>query len=179
MTQAPSHTKILASTAIEVEGTLAEEHVHNDYKVGPDLADLLGLGDDASVSATTKTIKMRDRDILATDNTVLASLSGMSTTVTQMTDPHDGAQWLFIAFKYLVTARGWHTDPSITHGLYFLNRDSGPIFSWGFPYQDFTVQCGWNNHLGYYLIRDHDYVSWFRDWHRVSWRLSEGLFYPC
>lgn len=180
-------TRFARSADIEVTDTLSDEMVHNDFAVGHDISNLLGIEHHPERSATSKTIKMRDRDILATDDTVLASLSGMSTTVTKMTDPHDGAQWLFIAFTYRVTSRGWRTGHGsgagetlgVTHGLYFLNRDSGPIFSWGFPYQDFTTECGWENHVGYYIIRDRDYVSWFSDWRRVSWRLGSGYFYPC
>jgi hypothetical protein len=179
MTQMSTRTEVRYSAATEVLATLSDEPVRNDFAVGHDFTDLLGLADHGPTSSTTKTIKMRDRDIVATDNTVLASLSGMSTTVTKMTDPHDGAQWLFIAFTYLLTSRGWHTEQSIPQGLYFLNQDSGPIFSWGFPYNDFTVACGWNQHMAYYPVRDHDYVSWFSDWHRVSWRLNEGSFYSC
>ena len=89
---------------------------------------------------------MRQCDVLAADDTVLASLSGMSTTVTKMTEPHDGTQWLFIAFTYQVTSRGWRTDEagrlvsrSASHMVcYFFNQDGGPIFSWGFPARDFT-----------------------------------------
>jgi hypothetical protein len=187
MTQELTVSYSRPSAGIDISETLRDEMVHNDFMVGSDITDLLGIEHHPARSATTKKIKMRDRDILATDDTVLASLSGMSTTVTKMTDPHDGAQWLFIAFTYLVTSRGWRTGrgwPSgeplgIPHGLYFLNQDGGPIFSFGFPTQDFTTDCGWNNHLVYYPIRDHDYVSWFSDWRRVSWRLSEGWFYPC
>jgi hypothetical protein len=124
--------------------------VHNDFTTGTEITDLLGIYHHPARSATTKTIKMRDRDILATDNTLLTSVSGMSTTVTKMTDPHDGAHWLFIAFTNLVTSRGWRTgrgwgsgEPlGVPHGLYFLNQNSGPIFWWGFPENDFTTTAG-------------------------------------
>jgi hypothetical protein len=188
MTQLTTGTWHARGVGVEVTETLRDDMVYNNVTVGPDASTLLGLEHDPQRSATTKTIKMRDRDILATDDTVLASLSGMSTTVTKMTDPHDHSHWLFIAFTYRVTSRGWRTGRGtlagetlgVPHGLYFLNRDSGPVFSWGFPYQDFTTDCGWVNHQAYYPIRDHDSVSWFSDWHRVSWRLSDGgYFYPC
>jgi hypothetical protein len=175
------------SAGVEITETLSGGLVHDDFLIGPDIADLLGMEHGPTRSAATKTIKMRDRDVLATDNTVLASLSGMSTTVTKVTDPHGGADWLFIAFTYLVTSRGWRTgrgwptgEPlGIPHGLYFLNRDGGPIYSYGFPARDFTTDCGWTNHMVYLPFSDHDQVSWFSDWHKVSWRLSEGWFYPC
>ena len=65
-----------------------------------------------------------------------------------------------------MTSRGWRTgrgwgsgEPlGIPHGLYFLNQNSGPIFWWGFPENDFTTDCGWNNHMVYFPIRDHDYA---------------------
>lgn len=181
-------TRFARSTDVDITDTLSEETVHDDFVVGHDISDLLGIEHHPQRSATTRTIKMRDRDILATDNTVLASLTGMSTTVTKMTDPHDGTHWLFIAFGYRVTSRGWRTGRGslsgetlgVPHGLYFLNRDGGPMFSWGFPYQDFTTDCGWDNHEAYYVIRDRDYVSWFEEWRKVSWRLAGGgFFYPC
>jgi hypothetical protein len=118
------------SAEVDITETLSDELVHNDFTNGIEITDLLGIYHHPGRSATTKTIKMRDRDILATDNTLLASVSGMSTTVTKMTNPHDGAHWLFIAFTYLVTSRGWRTgrgwgsgEPlGVPHGLYFLNR---------------------------------------------------------
>src|SRR5690349_13504824 len=100
MTQELTVSYSRPSAGIDISETLRDDMVHNDFMVGSDITDLLGIEHHPARSATTKTIKMRDRDILATDDTVLASLSGMSTTVTKMTDPHDGAQWLFIAFTY-------------------------------------------------------------------------------
>lgn len=103
-------TRFARSADVDITDTLSgEETVHDDFVVGHKISDLLGMEHHPQRSANTKTIKMRDRDILATDDTVLASLTGMSTTVTKMTDPHDGTHWLFIAFGYRVTSRGWRT----------------------------------------------------------------------
>ena len=176
-TQRAAQAKVLYTEPIEMVATLEKHLIHDDYTVGHDVTDLMGLPHDAPPNATTKTIRMHDRDIIATDGTLLASLSGMSTTVTKMTDPHDGAQWLFIALTYLVTAHWGHAN--IPQGLYFKNRDGGPIWSWGFPYNDFRAECGWNNHMAYFPFKDTTGVSWFSDWNKVSWRLSEGFFYPC
>ena len=70
------------SAEVDITETLNEEMVHNDFTIGTEITDLLGIYHHPARSATTKTIKMRDRDILATDNTLLASVSGMSTTTT-------------------------------------------------------------------------------------------------
>lgn len=157
-----------------------ESLVHNDFKINPSVGDLLGLAPhDSPYDANSKTIPMRDRQIVATDDTVLASLTGMSTTVTKMTDPHDGTLSLFITFRYLVTAHGYRSGGGLLHGLYFLNRDGGIMYSWGFPYQDLNVGCGWVNHQAYYIIREHDYVSWFDEWRKVRYTWGESTFYPC
>ncbi len=79
------------SAEVDITETLSEEMVHNDFTIGTEITDLLGIYHHPARSATTKTIKMRDRDILATDNALLTSVSGMSTTVTKMTDPRRGA----------------------------------------------------------------------------------------
>lgn len=187
MSQTLTRARFTHSTGVEITETLRDEMVHNDFAVGHDISNLLGIDHHPERSATSKTIKMRDRDILATDDTVLATLTGMSTTVTKMTDPHGGTDWLFIAFTYRVTSQGWRTGRGalsgetlgIPHGLYFLNRDGGPMFSYGFPARDFTTGCGWVNHLEYYPFPDRNAVSWFSEWRKVSWRLSEGYFYAC
>ena len=158
-----------------------ETLVENDFELNPKIGDLIGLAPhEAAYSANSRTIKMRDRKIMATDDTVLASLTGMSTTATKMTDPHDGTLSLFITFRYLVTAHGYQTGPGgLLHSLYFMNRDGGIMFSHGFPYQDFTLKCGWVNHQGYYVIREPNYVSWFDEWRKVRYSWGESTFYPC
>ena len=79
------------SAEVDITETLSEEMVHNDFTIGTEITDQLGNPPPPGRSATTKTIKMRDRDILATDNALLTSVSGISTTVTKMTDPRRGA----------------------------------------------------------------------------------------
>jgi hypothetical protein len=145
------------SAEVDITETLSEEMVHNDFTIGTEITDLLGIYHHPARSATTKTIKMRDRDILATDNN-LADVRERNVHDRNQDDrPHAGAHWRFIAFTYLVTSRGWRTgrgwrsgEPlGVPHGLYFLNQDSGPNFWWGFPENDFTTDCGWNNHMVY------------------------------
>jgi hypothetical protein len=161
--------------------------IHNDFKVQPGVGDVIGLAPHPEpYDATSKTIHMPDQDLVATDGTCLASLTAMSTTVTQVADPHDGSVSLFITFRYLVSANGYRTgygpptEPlGVPHGLHFMNAAGGIVYSWRALTENFALQWGWTDHQGYYVMRESDYVSWFADWRKVRYRMEEGTFWSC
>ena len=47
------------SAEVDITETLSEEMVHNDFTIGTEITDLLGIYHHPARSATTKTIKMR------------------------------------------------------------------------------------------------------------------------
>ncbi|MCB9441739.1 MAG: hypothetical protein H6523_16005 [Mycolicibacterium sp.] len=156
------------------------------YKITPEMTALLGpaaahVGSDAS----SKTIRMHDRDFVFDDGDIGCTLTDMAVTVTKMFYPTSGQPYLQIFFNYSVTSRGWRTGSGlgpeaagVLHGLSFLNRDGGTMWAWGFPYDGLRVDCGWIRHPRTHHIVSNVDVGWFELWKKVSYSMY-GTLYSC
>jgi hypothetical protein len=153
-----------------------------EVTIGPDINRLLG-GTDEPAHGDSKTLTF-STTLNATDGTPLAALNNVSTTVTRMTVPATGRPFLNFYLTYYATSLGWRTgsglgeDQRPLHGLYFKNAQHGVMYSWGFPAQDFEIECGWNNQFRLYHWTEQNFVSWFDEWEHIHYDV-QGSFYPC
>jgi len=176
--------RIATTTTSEDE---SPEFITREFTLAPDIASSFGIPTSTDVHATSKTIHLRTRDITLEEGGSAATLSEGQVTVTKMFNPATSLPYLFIAFSYNVTSRGYRTGTGvggevpagITQGLFFKDRDGGIIWSWGFPGQELTIHCGDDLHQSYHIVRSYDDVSWFDLWARVRWQFNDGFVWGC
>lgn len=175
------------TATLEASATLAaEELAPKEIELGPNVIDFLNLPIAVEGPATAATRSMTFQGKLFAGGTHAATLDEATVTVTRMANPSTGVPFLLITFGYFATSLGWRTGKgsaageagSMLHGLYFKNSAGGTMWSWGFPYDDFRLSCGWNREWRYHVIRDYDYVSWFDLWAGVEHRVH-GTMYRC
>jgi hypothetical protein len=171
---------------LEASATLDAAHLDApDVQIGRDAADLLGLPGlttDAPLTAQSKTMSFTGKLFVA--GAQVAQLDEATVTVTRMANPSTGAPFLFITFSYLATSMGWRSgrgwptsEPlGMPHGLYFKNSAGGTMYSWGFPYDDFRLDCNWNRQARYHVIREYTFVGWFDLWAGVEHRVNGAMF---
>jgi|GEM_PF-5471578 len=177
----------LMTGSLEVSATIeTADMAPHDLEIGADSASLLGLPvlTDAPLVAQSKTMSFQGK--LFVGSTQSGTLDEATVTVTRMANPQTGVPFLFITFGYFATSLGWRTgrggssgEPlGMPHGLYFNNQAGGTMYSWGFPYDDFRLECGWNRQYRYHVIREYNFVSWFDLWAGVQHRVH-GAMYRC
>lgn len=185
MTSQPSPTQFftgeLEASATLGDAALAPQQMH----IAPDVAAFLNLPTltDAPLPAASKTMKFQGK--LFAGGTQAATLDEATVTVTRSTNPTTGVPFLFITFSYLATSQGFRTGKGgssgeplgMLHGLYFKNQSGGTMYSWGFPYDDFRLECGWNHEHRYHVIREYNLVDWFDLWAGVEHRVRGTLFH--
>jgi hypothetical protein len=173
-------------SAATAQSAAIEYSAVRQFTVGPDVAAVFGFPEhDALTTAQSKTFNIPDFGISTNSGEPVAWVSGQIATATQMTNPTTGAPWVIVFFNYQVTSRDYRTGHGpgealgLNHGLSFQNSSGGTVFSWGFPYQDFVVGCGWNHQPQSFVIRDTTYVSWFELCTSVVHTVLAGTVYHC
>ncbi|MEA2361862.1 MAG: hypothetical protein QOD71_1007 [Thermoleophilaceae bacterium] len=189
-TQAPppphAHPLVFETGLLEANATLDAAHPGAaDVQIQPDAAAILGLrlATDAPFTAQSKTMSFQGK--LFVGSTQAATLDEATVTVTRMANPSTGAPFLFITFSYLATSMQFRTgrgaptgEPlGMPHGLYFKNSAGGTMYSWGFPYDDFRLECNWNHEHRYHVIREYTFVDWFDLWAGVQHRVQGAMFH--
>jgi hypothetical protein len=184
-TQATPHAVQFETAKLEASASFGTELEPREMRIGAEAAALLGFpSTHGPVTVGSKTLTFQGK--LFVGGTQAATLDDATVTVTREANPSTGAPFLFITFQYLMTSLGWRSgrgaptgEPlGMTQGLYFLNQAGGTMYSWGFPYDDLVVQCGWNREPRYHVIRDYDFVDWFDLWAGVQHRV-QGAMYRC
>lgn len=112
-----------------------DDMVENSVEVSPDTLRLMGfhtLGGpgDAPVTAESRTIHLRDRELKTHSGIAVCRLTSPVLTVTQIPTPETGVPYLLISFRYDVTSLGYRAPRGITQGMQFWNANGGTIWSW-------------------------------------------------
>lgn len=183
---ASADAKRPSKTVADDTETSHDAPVWAQVEVSPDVSQLLSGAASGGVvgTADSKSIKFQKTLKSSDDGTPLAELGDVSVAVTRMILPATGLPFLNIYLSYYVTSDGWRTgsgpgeDQRPLHGLYFRNEAFGTMYSWGFPYQDFEVECGWNRVFRLYHWTESNFVSWFDEWRHIHYGVN-GNFYQC
>ncbi|WP_028778614.1 hypothetical protein [Shimazuella kribbensis] len=156
-----------------------------EVKISPEVAKIFGIDTTKSLTAESKTAVF-PRIIYSGAPGEMASLEDAKVTATKMANPTTGVPFVVVNFEYFTTSLGWRTgrgaptgEPlGVPHGLYFRNSAGGIIHSWGFPHDDYIVQCNWNRKFRQHRFVDNNYVSWFDLWQNTNYR-GEGVLFRC
>lgn len=171
-------TGVLEASATMEEG----QQTARELQIGPDAATALGFPVLADFAAQSKTLTFQGR--LTVGGAPAATLDDATVTVTLMANPQTGVPFLFITFSYLATSQGFRTgrgaptgEPlGMPQGLFFKNQSGGVMYSWGFPGDDFRLECSWNREFRYHIIREYNFVGWFDLWSGIEHRVAGSLF---
>lgn len=156
-----------------------------EVEINIEVAKIFGIDTMKSLTAASKTATF-PRMVISGAPGQMASLEEAKVTATKMANPTTGVFFVVVNFEYFTTSLGWRTgrgaptgEPlGAPHGIYFRNQAGGIIHSWGFPNNDYIVQCGWNRKFIQHRFIDNNYVSWFDLWQNTNYRV-EGVFFRC
>jgi hypothetical protein len=161
-----------------------DEMVESTVEVSPDTLRILGLHtrggpSDAPVTAESRTIHLRDRELKTHSGVAVCRLTNPVLTVTQVPTPGSGIPYLIISFRYDVTTLGYRAPRGITQGMQFWNAEGGTIWSWGFPNHPQKLDCDDNRREEAIIFRWTTDVGWFPLWRRCKWTHHQWRVEPC
>ncbi len=159
-----------------------DEMIESTVEVSADTMRILGepLADThGPVAAESRTIHLRDRDLVRHSGVAVCRLTKPVLTVTRMTTPATGLPYLFFSFRYEVTTLGYSAPRGITQKMEFWNRDGGTIFQWGFDGQQQSLRCGDDRREESFIWRWSQDVDWFDLWRRCRWTHHRWTVAPC
>ncbi|WP_432096598.1 hypothetical protein [Streptomyces sp. bgisy100] len=157
-----------------------------ELELEPRISHMLGLGQDVThtVRALSKTMTFQGK-LFTAAHAPIATLENVTVTATQASDPHTGVPFVHVTLDYFATSHGFRTgrgapgEPlGAPQGLYFRNQAGGTVYSWGFPNDDFRLECGWERRHCFHHFYDKTFVGWFDVWEGILHEVR-GVFFRC
>jgi hypothetical protein len=149
-------------------------------EVSPDTLQILGLPTAANTHgpASSRTIHLRDRDLLRHSGVAVCRLTSPVLTVTRMTNAA-GLPYLLFTFRYQVTSLGFSAPGLITQSMEFWNAEGGTIFQWGFDAMQQGLLCDDDHREESWIWSWSRDVDWFDLWRRCRWRHHHWTVEQC